>query len=168
MRNAHSRPGRPGLVCPFVLAGVSCRKLPHVCAFYETHDYLIDLVIPFFRGRAPSGDELCVWVTPDFVSANEERSGASGAIFEHGVEFHRARENLSWRGGSRAIRPVRFWDQVIQRARSLNRSGARASGDFHFGFSVMTGSAFLENAENDLNSMIANKPLAVFARIRFH
>lgn len=155
MRNAPP-PGRPGPACPAVLAGVSPGS--HVCAFYETHEDLIDLVLPFFAAGAER-DELCVWVTPDFVSADEARGGASGAIVERGVEFHRARDTYLSRGRFTRDRAVRFWDLVIQRARSLNRSGARASGDSVW-LQRNDWSAFLEY-ENDLNSMIANEPLAI-------
>jgi hypothetical protein len=42
---------------PAVLAGA--KHGSHICAFYETHDDLIDLVLPFFTARANRG-ELCV------------------------------------------------------------------------------------------------------------
>jgi hypothetical protein len=38
----------------------------HICAFYETDDDLIDLVIPFLSSRADR-DELCVWMMPESV-----------------------------------------------------------------------------------------------------
>jgi DNA-binding CsgD family transcriptional regulator len=155
MRNAPP-PGRPGLVCPHVLAEVSHGS--HVCAFYETHDDLIDLILPFFAAGAER-DELCVWMAPDFVSGDEARGGLSGAILERGIEFHRAREAYLSRGRFARDLIVRFWDQEIQQARSMNRSGVRASGD-SFWLQRNDWNAFLEY-ENDVNSMIANKPLAI-------
>jgi DNA-binding CsgD family transcriptional regulator len=155
MRNAPP-PGRPGLLCPAVLAGVSHGS--HVCAFYETHNDLIDLVLPFFAAGVER-DELCVWTTPDFLSGDEIGGRASGAVLGRGIEFHRARDVYLARGRLARDRVVRFWDQAIQQARSMNHSGTRASGDA-FWLQRNDWSAFLEY-ENDLNSMIANKPIAM-------
>ena len=49
MRDAQPS-GHSGLLCPEVLAGISHGS--HVCAFYETKDDLIDLVLPFFAAGA--------------------------------------------------------------------------------------------------------------------
>src|ERR1019366_10195578 len=118
MRDAQQS-GHPGLLCPEVLAGVSHGS--HVCAFYETKDDLMDLVLPFFAAGAER-DELCVWMTPDFVSGDEARGRASVAALERGIEFHRERDVYLSRGRFARDRIGRFWDQAIQQARSMNRS----------------------------------------------
>ncbi len=155
MRDAQSM-GHAGPFCPEVIAGVSHGS--HVCAFYETNDDLEDLVAGFFAAGVER-DELCVWITPDLVSGDEARSRLSGAVLASGIEFHRARDVYLARGRFARDRIVRFWDQAIQRAGSMNRSGTRVSGDA-FWLQRNDWSVFLEY-ENDINSLIANRPIAI-------
>ena len=48
-------------VLPAILSGVGHGS--HLCAFYETKEDLIDLVLPFFDAGSNQG-ELCVWCRP--------------------------------------------------------------------------------------------------------
>jgi DNA-binding CsgD family transcriptional regulator len=155
MRNAPP-PVHPGLVCPDVLGGVSHGS--HICAFYETKDDLIDLVLPFFAagyGR----EELCIWMTPDSVSADEVRSRAGEAAVEPGIEIYRARDIYQKEGRFLRDQVISFWDQSIQRARVMDRSGTRASGDT-FWLAPNDWHSFLEY-EAYVSNSIANKPLAL-------
>jgi DNA-binding CsgD family transcriptional regulator len=155
MRNAPP-PVHPGLVCPDILAGVSHGS--HICAFYETQDDLIDLVLPFLAagyGR----EELCVWVTPDSISADEVRSRAREVDIEPGIEIHRARDIYHQEGRFRCEQAISFWDQTAQRARALDRSGTRGSGDTCW-LLPNDWHSFLEY-EVYVNSSIANKPVAL-------
>jgi DNA-binding CsgD family transcriptional regulator len=153
MRNAPPK-RRPGLLCPHVLADIGHGS--HVCAFYETKDDLIDLVLPFFAA-GQDRNELCVWMMPDSINADEARSRTSGAVADPGIEFRRARD-IYLRGRRFAHDSiVSFWDQKMQQAQATNRSGTRASGDA-FWLQRNDWNSFLDY-ETYLNTMIANKPI---------
>jgi hypothetical protein len=66
-------------VLPAILSGVEHGS--HLCAFYETKDDLIDLVLPFFDAGLNQG-ELCVWMMPDYVSEQEAAAVAAKRIIE--------------------------------------------------------------------------------------
>ena len=155
MRNAPP-PVHPGLVCPDILAGVGHGS--HICAFYETKDDLIDLVLPFLAagyGR----DELCVWVTPDSISADEVRSRAREVALASRIEIHRTGDVYQKEGRFLRDQAISFWDQSEQRARALHCSGARGAGDTCW-LAPNDWHRFLEY-EAYVNSLIANKPVAL-------
>src|SRR6476659_2785686 len=81
MRRADQPKALPG-----VLAGV--KHGSHICAFYETTDDLIDLVLPFLTSMANRG-ELCVWMTPDGVS-DDARVRTCATLAEGGIQPYRA------------------------------------------------------------------------------
>jgi len=156
MRIAPS-PRRPGFLAPDVLAGISHGS--HVCAFYETKDDLIDLVLPFFAtGR--ERDELCVWVMPASVPADEARNRAREAAVELGIELYPAHDIYQTDGRFARDQAMHFWDQIMQRAPVMNRSGTRGSGDA-FWLERNDWHSFLEYEAYLNNTFIANKPLAL-------
>jgi DNA-binding CsgD family transcriptional regulator len=140
---------------PAVLAGA--KHGSHICAFYESHDDLIDLVLPFFTARANRG-ELCVWMMPDGVS-DEARVRASATPAERGVERYRARD-LYLQGSHFEDGPVtRFWNEKLQEALVRGHSGMCASGDA-FWLQSRDWKTFLDY-EADLNNVIADKPITL-------
>jgi hypothetical protein len=109
---------------PAVLAGV--KHGSHICAFYETNDDLIDLVLPFLTSRANRGDS-CVWMMPDGVS-DEARVRTSATLAERGIEPYRARD--LYQGPHFESGPVtRFWNAKLQEALVRGHSGMCAAGD---------------------------------------
>jgi DNA-binding CsgD family transcriptional regulator len=139
-------------VPPAILARI--KHGSHLCAFYETKEDLIDLVLPFFDGGL-SWHELCVWMTPDSVSARD----AASIVAERRIEVQSAR-SVYMRDSHFEREPVvDFWDNKLQEAIATSHSGLRASGD---AFWLHRGpwSAFLDY-EADINNMIADKPIAL-------
>jgi DNA-binding CsgD family transcriptional regulator len=137
-------------VPPAILARI--KHGSHLCAFYETKEDLIDLVLPFFDGGL-SRRELCVWMTPDSVGARDAASVAA----ERGIEVVSAR-SIYMRGSRFAREPVvDFWNDRLQQAIATSYSGVCASGD---AFWLQHGdwSAFLDY-ETDINNIIADKPI---------
>jgi DNA-binding CsgD family transcriptional regulator len=139
-------------VLPAILSGVGHGS--HLCAFYETKDDLIDLVLPFFDAGLNQG-ELCVWMMPDYVSAKE----AAAIAAERRVELYPGRA-LYTKGPRFERGPiVSFWNEKLQQALATNCSGLHASGDA-FWLQPTEWSAFLDY-EADLTNMIADKPITL-------
>jgi DNA-binding CsgD family transcriptional regulator len=152
----------PNMPYPAVLTRVSHGS--HVCAFYETADDLLDLVLPFFRVGLDQG-EVCVWMMPDGIIEDEAKIRVSEAVVERGLEFHPARDLYLRRGRFDRDPVMRFLDQKAQQAVASNHSGARISGDA-FWLKQNDWNTFLEY-ESDLNSMIANKPTTLLCTYPF-
>jgi DNA-binding CsgD family transcriptional regulator len=139
---------------PAVLAGV--KHGSHICAFYETHDDLIDLVLAFLTSRVNRG-ELCVWMMPDGIS-DEARVRTNATLAERGIEPHRARD--LYQGPHFESGPVtRFWNEKLQEALVKGHSGMCASGDA-FWLQPREWKTFLDY-EADLNNFIADKPITL-------
>jgi DNA-binding CsgD family transcriptional regulator len=140
---------------PAVLAGA--KHGSHICAFYETHDDLIDLVLPFFTARVNRG-ELCVWMMPDGVS-DEARVRTGATLAERGIEPYQARD-LYLQGQHFKHGPVtRFWNEKLDDALVRGHSGMCASGDA-FWLQPRNWKTFLDY-EADLNNVIADKPITL-------
>lgn len=140
---------------PAVLA--DAKHGSHICAFYETHDDLIDLVLPFFTARANRG-ELCVWMMPDGVS-DEAKVRTSLTLAERGIEPYRARD-LYLQGAHFEDGPVtRFWNEKLEEALVRGHSGMCASGDA-FWLQPSEWKTFIDY-EADLNNVIADKPITL-------
>jgi DNA-binding CsgD family transcriptional regulator len=137
--------------CAAILAGVSPGS--HLCAFYETKDDLLDLIVPFFEAGLDRGD-LCLWMTPEGINENEVK----GQI-ERGLEFHPARSFYLKSGTFERKQIAQFWDEKLRQALASHRSGARASGDT-FWLQQNNWNAFLEY-EADVNTLIADKPMTL-------
>lgn len=139
-------------VLPAILSGVGHGS--HLCAFYETKEDLIDLVLPFFDAGSNQG-ELCVWMMPDCVRAE----AAEAVVSEHRIDLYPGR--TLYMKGSRFERGpvVSFWNDRLQQALATSRSGMRASGDA-FWLQAADWDAFLDY-EADLTTMIADKPITL-------
>jgi len=136
---------------PSVLASI--KHGSHSCAFYETDDDLIDLVIPFLSSRADR-DELCVWMMLDSV-CDAERTRAA----ERGIEPYRARD-LYLEGPHFEYGPVtKFCNEKLHEAVSCGHSGMCVSGDATW-LQPRDWKTFLDY-EADLNSLIADKPVTL-------
>jgi DNA-binding CsgD family transcriptional regulator len=150
MRRAHQPKALPAVLA-------DAKHGSHICAFYETNDDLVDLVLPFFTTRVNRG-ELCVWMMPDGVS-DEARARTSSTFAEHGVEPYRARD-LYLQGHHFEHGPVkRFWDDKLHEALFKGHSGMCASGDA-FWLQAREWNTFLDY-EADLNNAIADKPITL-------
>jgi DNA-binding CsgD family transcriptional regulator len=137
-----------------ILASVSHGS--HVCAFYETEDDLLELVLPYVSAGLDRGD-LCVWMTPEWISQDDARLRTGEAVLERGLELPPAR-GIYMRGGRFSRdRVVRFWDEKLQQALNANRSGLHVSGDAWW-LQSDDWNAFTEY-EADLNGMIADRPI---------
>jgi DNA-binding CsgD family transcriptional regulator len=145
-----------------VLSGV--RHGSHLCAFYETEDDLLDLVIPFCAAGSSRG-ELCVWMMPDGLSERAAGARARQALAESGMELHSGRE-FYLRGPRFEREPVeRFWDEKLQEALAHRHAGLCASGDTWW-LQQRDWRAFLDY-EKELNHVIAGKPIALLCTYPF-
>lgn len=139
---------------PAVLAGV--KHGSHICAFYETHDDLIDLVLAFLTSRVNRG-ELCLWMMPDGVS-DEARVRTNATLAERGIESHRACD-LYQKPHFESGPVTRFWNEKLQEALVKGHSGMCASGDT-FWLQPREWKTFLDY-EAGLNNAIADKPITL-------
>ena len=144
-------PQNAARVLPAILSNVGHGS--HLCAFYETKDDLIDLVLPFFDAGSNRG-ELCVWMTPDL--ATEE---ATAVVAQHHIELYPGRTIYKRTPRFERGPVVSFWNDRLQQALAASRSGMRASGDA-FWLQPADWRAFLDY-EADLNAMIADKPITL-------
>lgn len=147
---------------PTVLAGIGHGS--HVCAFYETKDDLLDLVLPFFAAGL-ARNELCVWMTPDSISEDEARIRAREAVAERGLEIRPARELYLKRRRFQRDPVLRFWNEKLQQALTSHRCGLHASGD-SFWLQRNDWDAFLVY-ETDVSTMIADKPITLLCTYPF-
>jgi DNA-binding CsgD family transcriptional regulator len=145
-------PQNAARVLPAILSNVGHGS--HLCAFYETKDDLIDLVLPFFDAGSNRG-ELCVWMAPDNLATEE----ATAVVAQHHIELYPGR--TIYQRASRFEREpvVRFWDERLHNALATSRPGMRVSGDA-FWLQAADWRAFLDY-EADLNAMIADKPITL-------
>ena len=145
-------PQNAARVLPAILTNVGHGS--HLCAFYETKDDLIDLVLPFFDAGSNRG-ELCVWMTPDSLATEE----ATAVVAQHHIELYPGRA-LYMRASRFEREPiVSFWNERLHKALAASRSGMRASGDA-FWLQPADWRAFLDY-EADLSAMIADKPITL-------
>jgi DNA-binding CsgD family transcriptional regulator len=143
-------------VLPSVLAGV--KHGSHLCAFYETKEDLLDLILPFFTGGAKRGD-ACVWMMPDSVSAEEAALHGRAAVAESGIELYAGRKIYLKDSHFEREPVVSFWNEKLQRALDAGRSGMSASGDA-FWLQPSDWNAFLEY-EAYLTKTIVDKPITL-------
>ena len=143
-------------VLPAVLAGVGHGS--HLCAFYETKDDLIDLVLPFFEGGLRR-DESCVWITPNSVDAQEAALHVRAAVAAGGIELYSARQVYLKHSHFESEAVVSFWNEKLQQALDAGRPGLRASGDAGW-LQGRDWSAFLDY-EADLTRMFTGKPMTL-------
>src|ERR1700759_1170121 len=96
---------------PSVLADI--KHGSHLCAFYETKDDLIDLVLPYFTGGAERGD-LCVWMMPDSVGAEEAALHGHVAVAGSGIELYAGRNVYLKESHFEREPVVMFWNEKLQ------------------------------------------------------
>ena len=130
----------------------------HLCAFYETKDDLIDLVLPYFTGGAKRGD-ACVWMMPDSVRTEEAALHGRAAVAETGIELYAGREFYSKEAHFEREPVVSFWNEKLQQALDAGRSGLSASGDASW-LQPSDWNAFLEY-EAGLTKTIADKAITL-------
>jgi DNA-binding CsgD family transcriptional regulator len=141
---------------PTVLAGIGHGS--HLCAFYETKDDLIDLVLPFFDRGIRRG-ELCVWMIPDTVSADEATLHTHANAAGNGIELYRGRDLYLKGSYFERDQVVRFWDKKLQQALTMGHQGMCCSGDA-FWLQPSDWSAFLDY-ERDIAKTIAGTPITL-------
>jgi DNA-binding CsgD family transcriptional regulator len=141
---------------PAALAGIGHGS--HLCAFYETKDDLIDLVLPFFDRGIRRG-ELCVWMMPDTVSADEATLHTHASAAGNGIELYRGRDLYLKGSHFERDHVVRFWDKKLQQALSMGHQGMRCSGDA-FWLQPSDWNAFLDY-ERDIAKTIAGTPITL-------
>jgi DNA-binding CsgD family transcriptional regulator len=149
---------------PYAATLAAIRHGSHLCAFYETEDDLLDLVVPFCAAGSQRG-ELCVWMMPDHVDEHTAGSSARKTLTEFGAELYAGREfylqGASFEGGP----IVRFWNEKLHQAIATSHSGLRATGDTGW-LEQRDWHAFLEY-ENELNRVIADRPIVVLCTYPF-
>src|SRR6201988_4006369 len=100
---------------PYAATLAAIRHGSHLCAFYETENDLLDLVVPFCAAGSQRG-ELCVWMMPDHVDEHMAGTSARKALTEFGTELYASRE-FYLRGASFEGGPiVRFWNEKLRQA----------------------------------------------------
>lgn len=107
----------------------------HFCQFYQTKKDLLDVLVPYFRAGL-EGNELCVWVTSDFVDGVDAvkamRKGVPGfqQYLDNGQMeiFHYTDWYL--KGGIFDLkRTLRMWMDKHNEALSRGFAGMRVSGN---------------------------------------
>ena len=147
-------------VLPAVLAGL--KHGTHLCAFYESKDDLIDLVLPFFAGGASRG-EACVWVAPDAKNTQEAALRVRAVLAEGGIELYSVRDQFFEQSRFAPERAVRFWNERLEQALQAGRSGLCASGDVSWP-RKHNWRAYLDY-EDELTKKIADKEISLLCTI---
>lgn len=129
----------------------------HICAFYETEDDLIDLVLPFFEQGVRDGD-ACVWALPEAVDTQPSLR-AQEVIAQGAVELRSG--PALYLEGSRFARDrvVAFWNEKLQKAIHGGCRGIHASGDAYW-LHPSEWDDFLDY-EADLSTAIADRPISL-------
>src|ERR1700756_1584349 len=87
---------------PYAATLAAIRHGSHLCAFYETEDDLLDLVVPFCAAGSQRR-ELGVWMMPAQVDEHTAGTNARKPLAEFGTELYASREfylrRTSFEGG---------------------------------------------------------------------
>ena len=106
----------------------------HFCQFYRTKKDMTDIVVPYFRAGL-EGDELCIWVTSDFLTTEEALAAMQAGV--PAFAEYRARKQLEvfphtdWylKGGSFDLRrTLDMWMAKHDEALARGFAGLRVSG----------------------------------------
>ncbi len=107
----------------------------HFCQFYTTKQDLTDVVVPYFRAGLEA-NELCVWVTSDFLTTDEalealrrEVPGFADHVAKRQVEVL---PHTDWylKGGSFDLqRTLGMWKAKYDDALARGFAGLRVSGN---------------------------------------
>ncbi|MCU0916996.1 MAG: MEDS domain-containing protein [Planctomycetes bacterium] len=107
----------------------------HFCQFYRTQEDLLDTLVPYFRAGLEN-NELCVWVTSDFLSTAEAVHALSQDV--PGFSQYQARGQIEvfphtdWylKGGHFDLkRTLAMWKEKHDAALSRGFAGLRVSGN---------------------------------------
>lgn len=107
----------------------------HFCQFYQTQSDMIDIVVPYFRAGL-AGNELCVWVTSDFLTKKEALAEMEKSIpnFRSYWEMGQIEvfPHTDWylQGGKFDLkRTMRMWMEKHDHALASGYAGLRVSGN---------------------------------------
>lgn len=107
----------------------------HFCQFYRTKKDLLDVLVPYFRAGL-EGNELCVWVTSDFVDDEDAlKALKKGVPGFHGYLASGQMEIFPYtdwylKGGKFDLkRTLRMWMDKHNEALSRGFAGMRVSGN---------------------------------------
>ena len=107
----------------------------HFCQFYQTRKDLLDVLIPYFKAGLES-NELCVWVTSDFLTKNSALKAMEKSV--PGFPDFLAKGQMEilpytdWylKGGSFDLkRTLSMWMEKHDEALSKGFAGMRVSGN---------------------------------------
>jgi len=107
----------------------------HFCQFYQTKKDLLDILIPYFRAGLQS-NELCVWVTSDFLTREDALKAMKKAIPGFSGYLERGQVEVfphtDWylKGGKFDLkRTLGMWMEKHDEALSRGFAGLRVSGN---------------------------------------
>jgi hypothetical protein len=106
----------------------------HFCQFYRTKKDMTDIVVPYFRAGL-EGDELCIWVTSDFLTTEDAllalERGVPGCREYFAKKQIEVFPHTDWylKGGSFDLRrTLDMWMAKHDEALSRGFAGLRVSG----------------------------------------
>jgi hypothetical protein len=106
----------------------------HFCQFYKTKQDMTDIVVPYFRAGL-EGNELCIWVTSDFLTTSEAvnalERGVPGASTYFASKQIEVFPHTDWylKGGSFDLkRTLDMWMAKHDEALARGFAGLRVSG----------------------------------------
>ncbi len=107
----------------------------HFCQFYRTKKDLLDVLVPYFRAGL-EGNELCVWVTSDFVTDEDAMRALKKGVPGFGEYLDKRQIEVfpytDWylKGGSFDLRrTLGMWMDKHGEALSRGFDGLRVSGN---------------------------------------
>ncbi len=107
----------------------------HFCQFYKTRKDLLDVLVPYFRAGLEN-NELCVWVTSDFVTKEDALKalkkgvpGFSGYLEKKQIEIFPYTDWYLKGGNFDLKRTLNMWMEKHNEALSRGFEGMRVSGN---------------------------------------
>ncbi len=107
----------------------------HFCQFYETKQDLLDVLVPYFK-EGLENNELCVWVTSEFLNTKEATAAMKAAIPSFSKYLKKGQIEIfphtAWylKGGRFEMKRVLAdWVQKHDQALTKGFSGTRVSGN---------------------------------------
>jgi len=107
----------------------------HFCQFYQTKKDLLDVLVPYFRAGLES-NELCVWVTSDFLTAGDALKALKKGVPDFQGYLEKKQMEIfpytDWylKGGSFDLRrTLNMWMEKHDEALSRGFAGLRVSGN---------------------------------------
>jgi len=107
----------------------------HFCQFYQTKKDLLDVLVPYFRAGLES-NELCVWVTSDFLTAGDALKALKKGVPDFQGHLEKKQMEIfpytDWylKGGSFDLkRTLDMWMEKHDEALSRGFAGLRVSGN---------------------------------------